>query len=505
MSRKVGIAALIWGGSILLSRVIGLVREGVFGRIVGGGSDADAYWTAFVIPNFLNYLLAAGALSLVFIPIFAEHLERDDAPGAWHAFSVIFNAVAALLAVALPVLWLAVPALVDVVTPGFEGATAAEFVLLTRIVLPAQIFHVLGGLLSAVLQARDRHALPALAPLVYSAAIIVGGLVGGSAEGFAWGVLIGALLGPFGLPLIGCLRMGFGWRPVFDVRDPDLRAWLVRSLPIMFGFSIVVVDDWILSNQGSLLRAGTISTLQYAKTLMKVPMGVFGLAAGVAAYPTLSRLVARGERAAAFRTLSGAVRRMLVLAFAAQVALTAAGPEVARVVYGSRLLPGQHAAIGAALAVFCAGLWAWAAQTVISRGFYAQGRTWLPTVVGSLVVLAALPVYWVLRERLGMLGLATASSLAISAYVVVLIVLLRRDFAGESDGYGAFAARTIPAVLAGLAAGLLLRQVLPAWPALVRGAVLGSAAVAVYAAGVIAMRVAEVKEVVDIVARGLGR
>ena len=113
MSRRVGIAALIWGASLLLSRVIGLVREAVIGRVLGGGAEADVYMAAFRIPDFLNYLLAGGALSIIFIPIFGGYLGRGEEEKGWEAYSVIANTVLLLLAVTLPVVWLATPWVVD--------------------------------------------------------------------------------------------------------------------------------------------------------------------------------------------------------------------------------------------------------------------------------------------------------------------------------------------------------------------------------------------------------
>jgi putative peptidoglycan lipid II flippase len=115
-----------------------------------------------------------------------------------------------------------------------------------------------------------------MAPLVYSASIILGGLVGANhagmgAEGFAWGVLAGSILGPFGLPLFGCLRTRMQWSPILSFRNPDLRRYLWLSFPIMIGFSIVIVDEWIIKNQASYLAAGDLSFLQYGRTLMKVP------------------------------------------------------------------------------------------------------------------------------------------------------------------------------------------------------------------------------------------
>lgn len=513
MSRRIGIAAAIWGGSILLSRVIGILREAVLGRILGGGAEADLYFLAFTLPDFLNYLLAGGALSIVFIPIFAGYLARQDEQGAWRSLSLIGNAVFVGAVLLGGLMWLAMPWLARLIGPGLDAQASAQLVALTRVMLPAQLFHLLGGLLSAALQARDRHTLPALAPLVYTLGIILGGLIGGEeagAWGFAWGVLAGSVAGPFLLPLIGCIRAGMRWQLLLSPRDPDLRTWLWRSLPIMVAFSIMVADDMILRRQASLIGDGAVATLEYAKKLMKVPMGVFGLAAGVAAYPTLSRMVGEGDRAGAYRTLALAVKRMLILAFGAQVALTVAGPEISRVIYGSRIDADQHAAIGLAIGIFCLALWAWAAQTLLSRGFYALGKTWLPSLLGTGTVLLAFPVYVLLGQHAGIPGLAAASSLAVSVYVAVLAILLRREYANEPDGFGAFALRALPAVLLATALGMGLRSLLPAPPAgssevgdaLLRGALLGSVGLLAYVGLALLLRVPEARPVADLV---LGR
>jgi putative peptidoglycan lipid II flippase len=267
-ARTVGIASAIWAGSIFLSRIMGLVREQIIGRTLGASRQADLYFASFTLPDFLNYLLAAGALSIVFIPIFLEHLQRGHDERGWDAFSVIANFILVLGTLGIALLMAFARPLTTIVAPGFtDPAEVDTLVRLMRIILPAQFFHVIGGLLSAALQAQDRHGLPAMAPLVYSAGIIAGGLVGAShaglgAEGFAWGVLIGSILGPFGLPLYGCLKTRMRWRPTLSLRSPDLRRYLWLSLPIMLGFSIVVVDEWIIKNQASYLAAGALSHLQ---------------------------------------------------------------------------------------------------------------------------------------------------------------------------------------------------------------------------------------------------
>jgi putative peptidoglycan lipid II flippase len=159
------------------------------------------------------------------------------------------------------------------------------------------------------------------------------------------------------------------------------------------------------------------------------------MAAGVAAYPTISRMVAAGNIAEAYGVLCGAVRLMLFATFAAQVCMTLAGFEAAYLIWGmfaSRFGIADAQATGTILAFLCLGLGGWAAQTVISRGFYALGSTWLPTIVGTIVAFAAVPLYVVLRRHWGTIGLATASSISITVYVLVLGWLQRRRFEREA-------------------------------------------------------------------------
>jgi putative peptidoglycan lipid II flippase len=508
---------------------MGLVREQIIGRTLGASREADVYFASFTLPDFLNYLLAAGALSIVFIPIFIEYLERGDERAGWEAFSVIANFILLTGSVGIALLMVFARPLTGLVAPGFTDPNDVDtLVRLIRIILPAQFFHVIGGLLSAALQAQDLHLLPAMAPLVYSTGIIVGGLVGAQyvgmgADGFAWGVLAGSALGPFALPLYGCLKTRMRWYRILSFRNADLRRYLWLSFPIMVGFSIVVVDEWIIKNQASYLAEGTLSYLQYGRTLMKVPIGVFGMAAGVAAYPTISRMVADGNIAEAYGVLSSAVRLMLFATFAAQVCMTLAGFEAAYLVWGffaSRFSLADAQATGTILAFLSLGLGGWAAQTVISRGFYALGSTWLPTIIGSIVAFLMVPLYIVLRQQWGAIGLAIASSVAILVYVLVLGWLQHRRFEREAaakgttllDVPGMLEAALRLAVAAGIAVGaglgvrILLLEFLPGVHLaviLTRAAVLCAVGVGIYLALAQLFGVRELAKLHDILRRRL--
>jgi putative peptidoglycan lipid II flippase len=239
------------------------------------------------------------------------------------------------------------------------------------------------------------------------------------------------------------------WSPILSFRNPDLRRYLWLSFPIMIGFSIVIVDEWIIKNQASYLAAGDLSFLQYGRTLMKVPIGVFGMAIGVGAYPSISRMIAAGSVPQAYGVLAHAVRLMLVATFAAQVCLTLAGFEAAYLIWGlfaSRFSVTDAQATATVLMYLCLGLAGWAAQTVISRGFYALGSTWLPTIVGTMVTFALIPLYIGFRLYWGAIGLALASSVSILVYVLLLGWLQRRRFEREAMAKGS-SLHDVPGIL----------------------------------------------------------
>lgn len=500
MSRQIGVAALIYGLANLLSRLIGLVREAVIGRTLGDGDGADIFRASFVLPDYLLYLLAGGAISLVFIPLFQRHRAAGQDDEGWRACAAVGNLLGLGALALIAVAWILAPIMAPALAPGFDASKTAALVDLYRIVLPTAFFHAIGGLLSATLQAEDRHALPALAPLIYTGCIVGAGLIWGPTYGeyaFAWGAVVGAALGPFGLPLVGALRLGVRWRWRLEPRHPDVRRYFVRALPIMLGFSVVMVDDWLVTYFASNAQ-GLVAQMGYARTLMKVPMGVFGLALGMAAFPTLSRLMTAGRQDEAYSTLIRALRALLLLALLAQVGLTVAGVQVAQVIWGSgRIDPAGLADIGLYTGILCAGLMGWSAQGLVARGFYAQGKTWPPTVIGTAVVLAMLPVYHWLYGLYGGVGLGIASSAGILLYVGALILALRRALGGpvaSGPGVAHLLARVLPVALAAMAAGLWAVGALSeALPPILSGGIAGGGAVALTFAGAYVLRVEETR------------
>jgi putative peptidoglycan lipid II flippase len=142
--RTIAFASIIWASSIFFSRIIGLLREQIIGRTLGATRQADLYFASFSLPDFLNYLLAARALSIVFIPIFVEYVERGEHDKAWYALSAIANFIMIIGGLAITLLMIFARPLAGLVAPGFTGAGELDTLThLIRIILPAQISHFL--------------------------------------------------------------------------------------------------------------------------------------------------------------------------------------------------------------------------------------------------------------------------------------------------------------------------------------------------------------------------
>jgi putative peptidoglycan lipid II flippase len=429
-------AAVLLAASVLLSRLLGFLREVVLAARLGAGPEADAYQAAFQLPDVLNYFLAGSALSIAFIPFYTRMRADSGAAAGERLFAVVLGTMTALAVVATVVLWWQAEAVVGVLFDDFEPETRALTTRLTRIVLPAQIFFVAGGIVRAVLMAHDRFATQALAPLLYNAGIIAGGLLFGTtlgAEGFAWGALVGALVGPLLAPLLDArragIRIGFRIAP----RDPSFLRYLVVAAPLMLGLSLLTVDEWYDRIFGDALAEGTIARLAYARKLMLLPVAIVGQAIATAALPTLSRLWAEGRRAELDRTLLDTLRVGLGLALlAAGATLVLAFPAV-RVVYEHgefTALDSIHTA--SLLAIFAFAIPAWIAQQIALRAFYARGDTWRPMLLATTVALGAFPLYARLGEVLGAEGLAIAGVMSMGANAALTLLLARSLHGGPS-------------------------------------------------------------------------
>lgn len=428
--KKVGIASLIMTASIFTSRLIGVFREMAIAYTGGATGSVDAYQVAFILPEILNHIVASGFLSVTFIPIFSHYLSKNDEARGWEIFSIVMTVFGGLLMLLTAVAFMLAPQVVSLLAPGLtDPVSYKSAVRMTRIIMPAQLFFFAGGLFMAVQFAKERFAIPALAPLIYNLGIIGGGLLGGKwlgMEGFAWGVLAGAFTGNCALQYVGARRAGMRFRILFRFNHPDLKKYVLLTIPLMFGLTMTFATEIFLKYFGSHLPPGSIASLNYALRIMYIVVALFGQAVGVASYPFLARLAAAGRTDEMNRLLNRALR-YLALVIPLSVLFMVLRHETVLILFQRGRFDAAATALTSRLLVFLMlGAFAFAVQTVVVRGFYAMQNTLLPAVFCTATAVLSLPAYVLGLRYMGIDGVALAVSLSAILQVVTLYSLWNR-------------------------------------------------------------------------------
>lgn len=465
-------ATLLLMSAVMLSRVVGYAREAYIAYAFGAGPLTDTFVAAFTLPDWLNYIVAGGAASITFISIYTRFLAEKRDADAQKTFSTVITVMTVVMIAGTIVAEIFAPQFVtwmfgpSAAHKGFSVEQINLCVHLTRILLPAQIFFYVGGVVSAVLLSHRLFLFPAFGPLLYNVCIILGGVIGARHFGIAslaYGALAGAVVGPFLASVIGAARIGTGYHPSFDVTNPAFREWVKLSVPLMLGVSLVTADDWILRHYAA-SGIGDISHLNYAKRLFAVPIAVLGQATGQASLPFFARLFNEKRLAEFATTVNDSVYRVSAASFLATAWMMAAAFPLIDLVYRrGHFLVSDTQTTAIYFFWFSLSLTLWSAQGLYARAFYAAGNTLTPMLAVTVITAASLPVYSLLFHRYGVVGLAFASDIGIGANLLALAFLLhfRKLVSLGTMRWGELGKSAVTAVVAGVLSLEVARSITP--------------------------------------------
>lgn len=427
-----GTAAALIATGILLSRVLGLVRQFFMARYLGAGATADAFNAAFKIPNILQNIMGEGVLSASFIPVYSSLLGREEREEA----DRVAGAVAGLLALASAIVVAAgvllAPMLVPLIAPGFEGEKRELTIHLTRILFPGAGFFVLSAWCIGVLNSHRRFFLPYVAGVAWNVAMLAALLWFGPREpviprvavALAWASVVGAAL-QFGVQLPTVFRMVHTLRLSVSTKSASVRQVLRNFGPVAVSRGVVQISSYIDQIIASWLPNGAVAMIAYASTLYILPVSLFGMSVSAAELPELSRGAAPGSEALALlRTrVNVGLRRIAYFVVPSAVAFVMLGD----VIVDALLRSGRFGVtemvftwgilIGSAVGLLAATL-----ARLYSSTFYAFNDTRTPfryallriAISMSLGAAFALlgPGLLGIDERWGAAGLTLASSIA---------------------------------------------------------------------------------------------
>jgi putative peptidoglycan lipid II flippase len=463
--------------AIFISRVLGLGRDMVVSYYFGATWVTDAYKQAFRLPDLLYYLIAGGALTSAFIPVFTEYLAREEDREAWRVFSVFGTLIFSLLSIVVVIgEAITVPLIHWFVAPGFQGDQLALTANLTRIIFPAQLCFFLGGLMMGTLQARRHFLMPALGPVVYNVAIIIGGVIGGAIYGPVWGiyglavgVLAGAFIGNILMQIWAMRRIGVHYQPSLEYRHPGVIRVARLMLPVLLGLSLPQLHLIIASWFASFLRHGSITWLDNANKVMQMPLGIFAQALGVALLPQFSRLAAQRDFPELRKQFSLGLRSILFLTIPSSVLIIVLARPLIHVLFQRGAWTALDTQMTASACIlYSISIFAVSGQQIVNRGFYAVQDTVTPMLVGTGITAVYIALNWLLmRPPLDHLGLALAFSICNIVAFLILFVVYRRKIGGL--GMALIASSVAKVTAASLVMGLV------AWGAMTGvGALLGA-------------------------------
>ena len=528
-----GAAAFLVGFGILLSRILGLVRERVLATYFGTGLHADVFSAGMRMPNLLQNLLGEGTLSASFIPAYSALLgqgrtaEAGRVAGA--AFALLFAIAGAVCLVGIPL----APLIVSVFTPGFTGQRRELAIAVVRILLPMMALLVLSAWALGILNSHRRFFLPYFAPVLWNAAIIATLVLFGARLGLdalviaaAWGALLGGAL-QFLVQLPAVWRVDRQIRLNTGRGEPAFREAVRKAGPAILGRGVVQLSGYLDLILASLLAVGALARMRYAQTLYLLPISLFGMSVAAAALPELAR---DGEGAV------GALRERTVAAVQ-RVAFFVVPSFIAFVAIGEVLVAGLYRAgefgdadvriVWLILVGYSLGLLASTTTRVYQSSFFALRDTATPARAATwrvVVALAAGAVLMVQFEPVSVLGVAIPAGafasfdalgvplgplgLAIGATIGAWVewALLKRALGSRLGAIGAGAAplaRMFAAALAAAAGAYGASRAMNAH-ALLEAVGAAAAFGALYLALAVALRIPQARAVVAALRRRLG-
>jgi len=424
-------SAGVVGLGTLLSRVLGLVRLQTIAYIFGSSRATDAFWMGFTLPNLLRSLLAEGALSAAFIPVFSEYLSTRGEKEARKLANNVFTILSLILTMTVGLGICLAPWYVPCLAFGFKGSPSQMdlTIRLTQVMFPFLFFISLAAVAMAILNCKAHFAAPAFAPLFFNIAIILSAFLLAPKYGIyslAIGVLIGGAV-QFLFQVPPMIKRGFVYRPILSFKDPGVKKIARLMGPTILGGITLQANVIITRIFASTLAYGSISSLQYAMRLIQLPLGLFATALSTAIFPSLSSLASEKKLEELRETTSLGIRTVFLVLIPSSVGLIIIREPLIRLLFEhGAFLQRDTLMTSQALFYYSFGLAAMGEVMILTRAFYSLQDVLTPLKVSLFILALNVLLNFLLIRPLKHSGLALATSISMLVNMLILFFLLKR-------------------------------------------------------------------------------
>jgi putative peptidoglycan lipid II flippase len=428
-------AAFVIMTTVILSQILGLVRQRLLVSIFGASNTLGIYLASSRLPDFLFQIIIAGALSSAFIPIFSDYITKEKNRDAYKLASTLI--VLSLITFSIFSLFVFIFAnqFSSLLAPGFSGDQVKLMAQLTRIIIVGELLFIIGSFLSALLQSYNHFFVPGIASALYNLGIIIGIVILAPFIGIysaAYGVILGALIFVMvQIPLVR--RVGFSFMPSLSLKTIGIREVLKLMWPRTISIGVFQLGTIITVTLVSFLPTPGRSYVifDYAQTLAFAPVVLFGQAIAQAAFPVLAK---EKDRIEDFKTtFIASFTQMLFLVLPISALFLVLRIPIVRLVFGAAQFDWQATVLtGRTLAFFSLSIFAQALSYLIARGFYALHDTKTPLIVGGITtfLMIGLGAIFIFVYHLGIESIAIAYSISSILNVLIQFIFLNKKTGG---------------------------------------------------------------------------
>lgn len=416
------------------SRILGYFRDAALAWVLGASFGMDAFAVAYRLANLFRRLVAEGAMSAAFVPVFVQYRQERTQEELWEFARKFFYTLALVTSIIVLLEIIFAPLIVRLMAPGFfrvEGKWELT-VLLTRLMAPYLIFVALTAFLMGILNSFGYFAVPALGPVFFNLVVILSAFLFAHwttepAVGISFGVLLGGVLQLISqLPLV--VQKGMHFKIGFSFCHPTIRKVGLLLAPSVFGIGIVQINLLVDSLMASLLREGSVSQIYYADRVMELALGIFVISLTTVTLPQMAQSVAEKNIDELKRTMLFTLRAIAFIAIPATVGLFLLADPIVHVLFErGRFSSMDTERTAVALAYYALGLCFISAVKFLVSAFYALQDTKTPVKIAFVALVTNTILNWILMHPLKQGGIALATSLAsILSFSLLLFTFQKR-------------------------------------------------------------------------------
>ncbi|MEK7308987.1 MAG: murein biosynthesis integral membrane protein MurJ [Nitrospirota bacterium] len=459
-------AAGLMSAATFISRILGYIRDMIFAFYFGATGLSDAFFASFRIPNLLRELFAEGSMSSALIPVLTEHRQKSGEEETNRLIKITFTFIVIFVGIICLIGIMIAPAIVTIITPGFLNSPEkfSLTVTLTKIMFPFLLFISLASLLMGALNTKKVFFIPALAPAMLNITLILSIVFFESKASqpiivAAIGVMVGGFVQfAFQLPSFFRNKYKLGFDTSFS--HPGLKKMLILLIPATFTLAVSQINIVVNTIFASFLPSGSITYLFYSLRLIHFPIGMFGVAIGMAVLPTLSEHAVKGDFDKLRDDFSFALRLLFFITIPAMAGLIALREPIVNILYQRGMFNYDATRCTAdALLFYSMAIWAVCGVRIVTASFYSMQDTKTPMKIGMATLIINIILSFLLLKPMKHSGLALAYAVASTVNFSLLFIMLREKL-GRVDGkniISSFLKISTASLIMGFIARLIIR------------------------------------------------